>query len=179
MIVHRGVIVIAVAIAANGSYLHEAEARYSPGETRTVAGHEITYIDPNVVDERNRTATKVGGQVDGGKVYDPALSQYPGFGSLIPTPSVKTGFREDVYLTITRLPDEPGGDVTLRVIIQPMALWLWVGGGIMAFGTILAAWPGSRLRPTDPTSAPIGVAGSGPGDGDPDGDAGQSGRANV
>src|SRR3546814_9963237 len=53
-----------------------------------------------------------------------------------------------------------------------MALWLWVGGGIMAFGTILAAWPGRRRRPTDPTSAPIGVAGSGPGDGDTDGDAG-------
>src|SRR3546814_10624227 len=33
MIVHLGVIVIAVAIAANGSYLHESEARYSPGET--------------------------------------------------------------------------------------------------------------------------------------------------
>src|SRR3546814_11865896 len=90
MSVHLGVIVIAVAIAANGSYLHESEARYSPGETRTVAGHEITYIDTKVVEERNRTATKVGVQVDGGKVYEPALSQYPGFGSLLPPPAVKT-----------------------------------------------------------------------------------------
>src|SRR3546814_16369675 len=129
MIVHLGVIVIAVAIAANGSYLHESEARYIPGETRTVAGHEITYIDTKVVEERNRTATKVGVQVDGGKVYEPALSQYTGFGSLIPTPSVKTGFREDVLLTIPRLPDETGGEVTLRVLNQPTALWPWVGGG--------------------------------------------------
>jgi cytochrome c-type biogenesis protein CcmF len=45
--------------------------------------------------------------------------------------------------------------VTLRVMIQPMALWLWVGGGVMAAGTILAAWPGRRRRPTDPTSAPV------------------------
>src|SRR3546814_10499839 len=171
MIVHLGVIVIAVAIAANGSYLHESEARYSPGETRTVAGHEITYIDTKVVEERNRTATKVGVRVDGGKVYEPALSQYPGFGSLIPTPSVTTGFREDVYLTITRLPDEPGGDVHLRVLIQPMALWLWVGGGLMAFGTILAARPGRRRRPPDPTPAPIGVAGLGPAAPDPAGAA--------
>src|SRR3546814_9102780 len=93
MIVHLGVIVIAVAIAANGSYLHESEARYSPGETRTVAGHEITYIDTKVVEERNRTATKVGVQVDGGKVYEPALSQYPGFGSLIPPPSDRKSTR--------------------------------------------------------------------------------------
>jgi cytochrome c-type biogenesis protein CcmF len=45
--------------------------------------------------------------------------------------------------------------VTLRVLIHPLALWLWVGGGVMAFGTILAAWPGRRRRPTDPTSAPL------------------------
>ena len=97
-------------------------------------------------------------QVDGGQVYEPALSRYAGFGSLIGTPSVKTGLAEDVYLTVTRLPDEGSDAVTLRVIIQPMALWLWVGGGVMALGTVLAAWPGRRRRrPTDPVSAPVPV----------------------
>ena len=47
--------------------------------------------------------------------------------------------------------------MTLRVIIEPMAVWLWIGGGVMAFGTILAAWPGRRRRPTDPVSAPVEV----------------------
>jgi len=158
MVVHLGVVVVAVAIAAQGSYLQESEARYSPGQTRVVGGHEITYVDTRVVEERNRTATKVAVRVDGGQVYEPALSQYPGFGSLIPTPSVKTGFREDVYLTITRLPEEAGGDVTLRVLIQPMAMWLWVGGGTMGLGTVLAAWPGRRRRPTDAASAEVGMA---------------------
>ena len=61
-----------------------------------------------------------------------------------------------MYLTVTRLPDEGSDAVTLRVIIQPMALWLWVGGGVMALGTVLAAWPGRRRRrPTDPVSAPV------------------------
>ncbi len=164
MIVHLGVIIVAVAIAAHGSYVQESEARYAPGETRTVAGHEITYLGTEVVEERNRTATKVAVQVDGGQVYEPALSQYPGFGQLIPTPSVKTGFREDVFLTITRLADEPGGEVTLRVIIQPMVLWLWIGGGVIALGTLLAAWPGRRRRPTDATSAPLAGANAGPDD---------------
>jgi cytochrome c-type biogenesis protein CcmF len=154
MIVHLGVIIVAVAIAASGSYEREDEARYEPGQTRVVGGHEITYLDTREVEERNRTATKVRVRIDGGQVYEPALSRYPGFGSLIGTPSVKTGFKEDVYLTITRLPDAPGGAVTLRVIIQPMALWLWIGGGVMAFGTVLAAWPGRRRRPTDPVSSP-------------------------
>ncbi|MGQ0833061.1 MAG: heme lyase CcmF/NrfE family subunit [Microthrixaceae bacterium] len=157
MIVHLGVVIVAVAIAASGSYAHETEARYEPGETRVVGGHAITYLDTREVQERNRSATKVRVRVDGGRTFEPALSRYPGFGQLIGTPSVKTGLTEDVYLTVTRLPDTPGGAVTLRVIIQPMALWLWVGGGLMAFGTLLAAWPGRRRRrPTDPVSAPIG-----------------------
>ena len=72
----------------------------------------------------------------------------------------KTGLIEDVYLTVTRLPDEGSDAVTLRVIIQPMALWLWVGGGVMALGTVLAAWPGRhRRRPTDPVSAPVPLDG--------------------
>ena len=63
-----------------------------------------------------------------------------------------------MYLTVTRLPEEGSDAVTLRVIIQPMALWLWVGGGVMALGTVLAAWPGRRRRrPTDPVSAPVPV----------------------
>jgi cytochrome c-type biogenesis protein CcmF len=158
MIVHVGVVVIAVAIAANGHYAHEVEARYQPGQTRTISGHDITYLSTEVVQERNREATKVRVQVDGGQVYEPALSRYSGFGSLIGTPSVKTGLTEDVYLTVTRLPEEGSDTVTLRVIIQPMALWLWVGGGVMALGTVLAAWPGRRRRrPTDPVSAPIPV----------------------
>ncbi len=162
MIVHLGVVVVAVAIAASGSYVHEREARYAPGQTRIVGGHQITYLDTREVLEHNRTATKVRVRVDGGKTYEPALSRYPGFGQLIGTPSVKTGITEDVYLTITRLPDAPAGQVTLRVIIEPMALWLWIGGGVMAFGTILAAWPGRRRRPTDPASAPVPGAAVGP-----------------
>ena len=173
MVVHLGVVVVAVAIAASGSYATHSEARYEPGQTRVIAGHEITYLDTVEVQERNRTATKVRVQVDGGKVYEPMLSRYPGFGQLIGTPSVKTGLREDVYLRITRLPETEGGPVTLDVIIEPMALWLWVGGGIMAFGTILAAFPGRRRRPEMPVSAPVPAEEGPPADGgaaDPDDD---------
>ena len=98
MVVHIGVAIIAVAIATNGHYAHEVEARYEPGQTRVVSGHEITYLSTEVVQERNREATKVRVRVDGGQVYEPALSRYSGFGTLIGTPSVKTG------LTRGRLP---------------------------------------------------------------------------
>jgi cytochrome c biogenesis factor len=39
--------------------------------------------------------------------------------------------------------------------VQPLIAWLWTGGGIMAFGTFLAAWPGRRRRPTAPDAEPV------------------------
>jgi hypothetical protein len=46
------------------------------------------------------------------------------------------------------------------VFIKPMILWLWIGGAVMALGTLLAAFPGTRRRlAIDPVSAPITVDG--------------------
>ena len=40
------------------------------------------------------------------------------------------------------------------MFVKPLILWLWIGGAVMAIGTLLAAFPGSRRRrPTDPVSA--------------------------
>ena len=161
MIVHLGVVIVAVAIAASGSYVHESEARYAPGQTRTVSGPR----DHLPRHPRGAGAQPRGHQGAGGdrrrKVYEPALSLYGSSTRPIGTPSVKTGITEDVFVTITRLAEDgdPTGPVTLRVLIEPMTIWLWIGGGVMGFGTLLAAWPGRRRRPTDPTSAPIEVEG--------------------
>jgi cytochrome c-type biogenesis protein CcmF len=34
-------------------------------------------------------------------------------------------------------------------------MWMWIGGGMMALGTLLALFPGRRRRPTDAVSARI------------------------
>jgi cytochrome c-type biogenesis protein CcmF len=79
-------------------------------------------------------------------------------GSTIGTPSVRTGLTSDVYLTIAgNRPPEPGAtEVQLEVFLKPFITWLWIGGLLMALGTVLAAFPGSRRRrPIDPVSAPV------------------------
>ncbi len=52
-----------------------------------------------------------------------------------------------MYLTLVSSPTERG-TVTLGVQITPFALWLWVGGAIMAAGTLVALSPsiGNRFR---------------------------------
>jgi len=90
-------------------------------------------------------------------VYGPAVHQFPFATQAIGSPSVKTSLRDDVYLTLAAPPDHPGGTAVIGVIVQPMIAWLWIGGGVVALGTLLAAWPGRRRRPTAPVSAPVEV----------------------
>ena len=56
-----------------------------------------------------------------------------------------TGFADDVYLTLVSARDSQSR-ITLGVRINPMIVWLWIGGGFMALGTILALAPRLRLR---------------------------------
>ena len=99
--------------------------------------------------------------LDRTKVYGPAVTTYLQMGMTIGTPSVRTGLAKDVYLTIdgTNPPSPEASTVVLRVFVKPMILWLWIGGALMAIGTVMSAIP-SRLhrRPTDPTSVVVGAA---------------------
>ena len=91
--------------------------------------------------------------VDGVCCAAPALSRYTLRGQVVGHPATLSSARRDVQLSVVRLPSETGGNLVLRVTVQPLILWLWVGGAVMLAGAVLAAFPGRRRRPTDPTSA--------------------------
>ncbi len=163
MIVHLGVVLLAVGLAASGSYAHSTELRLEPGQSATFAGHSFTYQGMETVelDRKRRITARV--EVDGRQVYEPALNQFFFARQAIGTPSVRTGFTHDVYLTLISAPPEPDDPAVIGVIIQPMVTWIWVGGGLMALGTALALLPGGRRRPAEPVRAPArGTAGPPP-----------------
>jgi cytochrome c-type biogenesis protein CcmF len=155
MVVHLGVVVVAVALAASGSYDHEAELTLEPGESGAVAGHTLRFLGTETEQLENKTVVRARVEVDGSAVHEPALNRFSFGGQAIGTPSVRTSPVEDVYLALLAVPEGDDEAVVLRVIVQPLVLWLWVGGILMAFGTLLAAFPGRRRDPTDPVSAPV------------------------
>jgi cytochrome c-type biogenesis protein CcmF len=146
MIVHLGVVMIAVGLAASSSYSSDGEFRLREGESATLAGHTIRYLGTETIETDQKTEVRARVEVNGGKVYAPALSRFPFATQAIGTPSVRTGAFEDVYLTLVSAPQSEGDPAVIGLIIQPMVSWLWTGGGVMAFGTLLSAWPGRRRR---------------------------------
>jgi cytochrome c-type biogenesis protein CcmF len=174
LVVHTGVICIAVALAASGSFGVKREVRLREGEAVTVGGYTITYVGHRVsTSAQKRTvstdlAIRRGGRDLG--TYAPAVSTYPNSNQGIGTPSVRTGLREDVYLSLVSSPNQRGR-ITVAVSIQSMTVWVWIGGGLMAVGTVIALAPSLRRRRVPRPDAPAPESGPAPVEGPPAGPA--------
>ncbi len=158
MVVHLGVVVVAVGLAASMSFVHRDEFRLEPGQSAEIGRHRVTYLGTETVKHANRTSVHASVRVDGDRVFRPALSTYPFATQAIGTPSVRGGLFDDVYLTLVAAPTRRGDTAVIGVVVTPLVSWLWGGGAIIAIGTALALVPGRRRRPTAPASEPTAVA---------------------
>jgi cytochrome c-type biogenesis protein CcmF len=155
MVVHLGVILIAVALAASNSYTRSQELSLKLNTPAEFGGHvfELKGFENEKTDRL--TAVKAIVQIDGGKSYAPAITKFVQMGNNIGTPSVKSSWRYDLYLTLEPPVKSESGEARIKVFIKPLVMWMWIGGGMMAVGTLLALFPGRRRRPTDAVSAHI------------------------
>ena len=155
MIVHLGVILIAVGLAASNSYTKSQELTLVTGQVSSFAGHTFELVDITEETTDRWIAVRAHVSLDGGQAYAPAITKYTKMGMNVGTPSVRTGAFSDVYLTLEPPVRQDSNTAKIKVFIKPMILWLWVGGYLMGLGTLLALFPGRRRRPTDPVSAPV------------------------
>jgi cytochrome c-type biogenesis protein CcmF len=148
MVVHLGVVIIAVALATSLSFGHRGQLTLAPGQSGRFAGHTITYLGDRTVTSPSHTALEADVVVDGGsRVLHPAVSQYGSNADAVGTPAISSTLRDDVYLTLDGPPQGKRRAVVLGVIVQPLVIWLWIGGAVIAAGGLLAAAarPGRRV----------------------------------
>lgn len=149
MVVHLGVILLSVALVASASYTRSQEFVMEEGETVTFSGHTFTFEGLSVRSDSVKTTVLAAVRIDGEQVYEPSRSKYLAQGMDIGTPSVKTGLRHDLYLTLEGSVRPDDEQARIKVFVKPLILWLWIGGGLMALGTILAGLPNRRNAKTD------------------------------
>lgn len=156
LVVHSGVVLIAVALCASGSFGAKQEVRLAKGERATVDDYQVEYVGSRIrrTDQKNTVSVDVKVSRDGEALgtYAPAISTFRNATTGIGTPSVRTGLLEDVYLTLVSSPNDRGR-VTIIVSIQSMTVWLWIGGTLMGLGTLVALVPRARRRNVLPSAA--------------------------
>jgi cytochrome c-type biogenesis protein CcmF len=175
MVVHIGVVIIAVGLAASMSFGQRTELTMNIGQRVRFDGHTLQYLGAASFVSPQRSGVEAAVRVDGGGVFHPAISLFGASTEGVGTPAVDSSVVDDVYLTLASSPTGGKGPVTIDVVIQPLVLWLWVGGGTMAIGAVLAAVPGRRRRREDSELSASGsdrLDAGGAGDADGGGGAG-------
>jgi len=162
LVVHLGVVMIAVVLAASSAYGVNREVHLTKGQSTTVNGYTLTYLGSYSTRSAQKNATHARVRITKGDrdlgVYTPMISTFPNSTDGIGTPSVRTGVVDDVYLTLVSGADDKGR-VTIGVRVNTMIVWLWIGGAVMALGTILAIAPrlGRKPREKVDPAGPDGV----------------------
>jgi cytochrome c-type biogenesis protein CcmF len=174
MVVHLGVIVLAMGVIAATAYRQQTELTLAQGQTVRYDGHTFEFIGLKTVTTPSKTSDEALVKVDGG-TFTPATTNFGGSLATVGTPAIDSGAFGDVYLTFDQVgglgttsggsivSNLPAGSVVIGVVIEPLVAWLWTGGLLIGVGGLLALVPGTRRRATDPVSAPSAmVAGRGP-----------------
>jgi cytochrome c-type biogenesis protein CcmF len=148
--VHVGIVLIFLGITGSAAFKVEREVRLSKGESVALRDYTITY--ESLV--QYPTANK--------EIIAATLSVYQNgqrFGSLNPSiekyshgdmqtaseVAIRTTLKEDLYAILAGYEPE-GRSATFKLIINPLVVWIWIGGLVLSLGTIVIMLPDRREK---------------------------------
>jgi len=156
-IVHLGIVMMGIAIIGNEFYLSTTTVTLTEGESINLAGYNFQYDGMESGRQTNLTEVRADltirteddmrlvGQVSPRRnIYDKAPDQ----------PTSEVGLRmsatEDLYVVLNGW-DNGGTKATFSIFVNPLTVWLWIGGLVLVFGTFVCLWP-HPTRKTVPVS---------------------------
>lgn len=150
MIVHLGVVVLAIGIVASTSYTTRSEVTLAKGQRTVVSGQLVSFSGFRSVKDALLSATQLVVGVDGHTLL-PAVTTYNGrTGQTVGTPAIDSNLLRDVYVTFDAVGGNgatsgaqvqsnlPAGSVVLGVTVEPLLAWLWVGGLMVGAGSFVS-----------------------------------------
>jgi cytochrome c-type biogenesis protein CcmF len=148
-VVHLGVLVLALGVPGSNAWSVQTETTLKPGETTKLAGYQVRFEGLQGGEESNHFKVTGTFTVSNHKnVVDtlyPAKKFYPQQQSPIAYVDYRLGLIEDVYLVLGDFARD-GSHATIKLQVNRMVSWLWIGGLLLSVGTLLCVLP-DRRRP--------------------------------
>ena len=145
-IIHIGVMLMVVGIAGSSFYKTDVQTNVKKGETITLRNYTVRFDGLKEVQRENHSAVIANISVtqDGtpaGMLF-PEKQFYPQQEQPSTEMAVRSTLSEDLYLILAGW--EQDGSASLKVIINPLIIWLWIGWIVLVGGTLIALWPDPR-----------------------------------
>ncbi len=145
-IVHISIILIAIGVVGSSFYGNEEEAALMPGESMTINDYTLTYDGLAyypTTDKMMFTATlsvsnseKLIGQVT------PDIYYHRSFEQSVTEVAIRATLLEDLYVILVGWDQD--GTTAFKVMVNPLVSWIWIGGGVLILGGLIAFWPERR-----------------------------------
>jgi len=145
-IVHLGILVVALGVAGSQAWSVQTETTLEKGQSVRVAGYSVRFDGLQASEESNHSKVTGAFTVSNGRplgVLYPAKKFYPQEQTPIAGVDYRLGFVEDLYLVLGDFARD-GSHATIKVQVNRMVSWLWIGGLVLTLGAALAILPDRR-----------------------------------
>ncbi len=143
--VHLGVVMIALGIVGSSFFKLETQGTLMAGETMDVGNYALRYENIDVIElpNKDRVEATVSVLERGTTRLLGYLRPRKDFHHNSEQPqtevAVRTTIREDLYIVLAGW-DNNGEIVTFQVTVNPLVVWIWIGGFVLLGGGVLSLW---------------------------------------
>lgn len=152
-IVHLAIVLIGVAVVGNEFYQSTTSVTLNQGEGAELAGYVFTYNGLEATRQSNRTEIHADFTItraDSGRVVGSLSPQRNLYDKTPDRPTSEVGLyvlpTEDLYVIINSW-SENGDRATFTIFVNPLTVWMWIGGLVLVLGTFICVWPHPSRRP--------------------------------
>ena len=144
-IVHLGVVLIILGIAGSMSYSIEKQATLGLQQELTVGNYRIQFQGLRGTQQpthfRVEGAFRVFHNDSDDGLLRPALKFFPSQQAPIGRAVHQSSLSEDIYLILSGFSEVDRNQATLKVLVRPLVIWMWIGGFVIVFGTLICILP--------------------------------------
>jgi len=145
-IIHIGVVMMFVGITGSSVNKLEKEAVLSIGESFAIRNYKITYenFDEFETNAKFSSVAKLRLERDGEFVENiyPEKNFYKGDKQPLSEIALHWNLSEDFYVIFSGT--DASKRAIFRVLINPLLVWIWIGGIVLTIGSIIAILPSSK-----------------------------------
>lgn len=154
-LIHIGVILIYLAIVGTTVYKHEKEITLRQGEETTIGDYRLVYV--TMGDKRGANKDILMAELDVfqgdkrlGKIVPQRFFYHSAMGKTQYTTevAVRSTLKEDLYAILASYQDD--GSATFTFMVNPMQIWMWIGGILMTIGVIIILVHSAKNKKTQP-----------------------------
>jgi cytochrome c-type biogenesis protein CcmF len=146
-IVHLGILVVTLGITGSHAWSVQTETTLRKGEHTDLGGYRVQFDGLTASEESNHMkVTGAFSVTNGGRVSTvlfPAKKFYPQEQSPIAYVDYRLGLLEDVYLVLGDFARD-GSQATVKLQVNRLVSWIWIGGAILTLGAALSIMPERR-----------------------------------